>query len=571
MKDNPYISLLSISWKYANKKNKSLFVLVYVMYIITNSILASFPLVYGWFVDSLQYNTQDAIKNVWIYIIGYFSLVIGFWLFHAPARMIERKLAFEISSSFLENLVEKLTNLDILWHKKNHSASLINRLRKGFLGLRGFFENGFVYFQTIMQLLISSVAMIYFSPLFGSIAIGLGVFAIWVNFKYDKPFIKSLNEFNEEEHKTLAMLTDSLSNIMTVITLRLNKKIMQELDIMLKQMSPSFRQNTIIAIKKWLTANLLSSFTYAFIIVGYLYSNYNSGTDFKIGPLVALIAFITQFTVAFNNVVLNYTNIVQYYADVSTVNMVNDEFDAYKKTFNNYKSAPSNWESIEIQGINYSHVNKKECKIIFENATLDIERNRNMVLVGNSGIGKSTLLSIIKGMYRLDSQPKLLIDSVAYSNWNTLTELTTLFPQDPEIFENTILFNLTMGIPFETAEIDEACRIACIDEFIESLSEGINTKIVENGNNLSGGQKQRLALARGVLAAKNNSIVLLDEPTSNIDPQTEIKIFKNLFEHWSDKVLICTTHNTEIQNLFKIKLKIENKQILNEDIPTSFS
>lgn len=565
MKYNPYISLLSISWKNAHNKNKSLFILIYVLFVITNSILASFPLIYGWFVDSLQYHTEDAIKSVWLYILAYFSLIIGFWVFHAPAKMLERKLAFEISSVFLKDLVGKLTNMDVLWHKKNHSASLINRLRKGFLGLRGFFENGNMYFQTVMQLLISSIAIVCFSPLYGSIAICLGGFAIWMNFRYDKPFINSLNEFNEEEHKTLAFLTDSLSNILTVITLRLNKKIMQELGIMMKRMSSSFWQNTIIAIKKWFTANFLSSLTYAIIIIGYVYSNYDSETNFNIGPLVALIGFITQFTVAFNKVVMHYTNIVRYYADVRTVNKVNNEYNNYKKKFDNFLSAPLDWKSIQIEGIDYSYEEKEKSKVILKNANLKIERNKNIVLIGNSGIGKSTLLSILKGIYKLDSFPFLSIDNIKYNHWNTLTELSTLFPQDPEIFENTVLFNLTMGIPFEQHEINEACRIACIDDLIAKLPDGIDTTVEEKGNNLSGGQKQRLAIARGVLAAKNSSIVLLDEPTSNIDPKTEIKIFENLFKHWKDKVFICTTHSTNIQNLFEIKLKIEEKQIFNED------
>ncbi|MEJ0079575.1 MAG: ATP-binding cassette domain-containing protein [Puia sp.] len=83
--------------------------------------------------------------------------------------------------------------------------------------------------------------------------------------------------------------------------------------------------------------------------------------------------------------------------------------------------------------------------------------------------------------------------------------------------------------PFEENEILEVCDTAHFTEVLKQLPKGLQSSIMEKGVNLSGGQKQRLALARGILAAKSSNIILLDEPTSSVDPKTEIQIYEKTF------------------------------------------
>jgi ATP-binding cassette subfamily B protein len=125
-----------------------------------------------------------------------------------------------------------------------------------------------------------------------------------------------------------------------------------------------------------------------------------------------------------------------------------------------------------------------------------------------------------------------------------------LIPQEPEIFENTIRYNITMGVSYDDADILKACKIACFDTVLEQLSHGLNTDIREKGVNLSGGQKQRLALARGVFAAQDSDIILLDEPTSSIDGLTERQIYGNLFKAFKGKVIIASIHRLHLLNEF---------------------
>ena len=116
----------------------------------------------------------------------------------------------------------------------------------------------------------------------------------------------------------------------------------------------------------------------------------------------------------------------------------------------------------------------------------------------------------------------------------------------PKYFENTIAYNLTLDLPFPSADVEAACAASHFSEVVAELPRGLDSNIQEKGVNLSGGQKQRLALARGILAAAESDVVLLDEPTSSVDPKTEALIYQRLFEAFSGKAmdflppLVCT-------------------------------
>ena len=142
-----------------------------------------------------------------------------------------------------------------------------------------------------------------------------------------------------------------------------------------------------------------------------------------------------------------------------------------------------------------------------------------------------------------------------------ISNYVTFFPQEPEIFENTIAYNITLGLSCESKLMEEICENVHFSEVIAQLPNGLESNIVEKGVNLSGGQKQRLALARGVFAAQDSEIILLDEPTSSVDPMTESKIYKNLFERFNDQVIISSLHRLHLLPLFDYIYVMEGGQV----------
>lgn len=188
-----------------------------------------------------------------------------------------------------------------------------------------------------------------------------------------------------------------------------------------------------------------------------------------------------------------------------------------------------------------------------EGLSFTLREGETLGIVGESGSGKTTLLSLLRGLYQPEPGLEIDVDGGEpiqpkdIQTWlDRLNEAVTLFPQEPEIFENTIAYNITLGLPFSEAEIIDVCDTAHFTEVVRNLPQGLGSDIREKGVNLSGGQKQRLALARGILAARDSSLALLDEPTSSIDPRTEAMIYDNLFTAFSDKAIISSIHRLHL-------------------------
>jgi len=544
---NPYISLLSTAWRYARQQKKR-YLLIYGLFVMANIVLALHPLLYGWFVESVQKDSDAVLRNVWWYAGAYIGLTLLEWAFHGPARVMERKLAFDLSKNFLDELYHQSLHLPIRWHQDHHSGATINRIRKAYEALKDFFQNGFMFLHAFSKFVFSFVAIVYFSPVFGSIGVGIGIITVWVIFQFDKPFIKALDETNEKEHVVSSTLFDSLSNIITVITLRLEKRMQISLMDKVADVFPPFKRNVLINEWKWFVASLFIGLIYVTVTTGYIYQNYTPGSVFLVGGLVTLLGYVNQFTSVFQDVAWQYTEIIRYNTEVQTARTIGEAYQQQHRP-EEIQPLPENWKQITISNLSFSHadVYKAEQKAhSLHNLNIRIKRGQRIAFIGESGSGKSTLLALLRGLYDAEKSVSLEVDKKPGFPLEIISQTVTLFPQDPEIFENTIAYNITLGLPFSNEEILAVCQTAQFASVIEKLPNGLDSNIQEKGVNLSGGQKQRLALARGVLAARSSDIILLDEPTSSVDPKTEALIYDHMFEEFKDKAVLSALHRLHL-------------------------
>ena len=167
---------------------------------------------------------------------------------------------------------------------------------------------------------------------------------------------------------------------------------------------------------------------------------------------------------------------------------------------------------------------KKHKRSALFNVSFKIESGETIGVIGGTGSGKSTLVSLISRLYDV-SQGEVLVGgrNVKTYDLKALRSAVSVMLQSNILFSGSILDNLRWGHPQATqADCERACRLACADEFIEQMPEGYNTHIEQGGTNVSGGQKQRLCIARALL--KQPKILILDDSTSACDTATDAKI-----------------------------------------------
>jgi ATP-binding cassette subfamily B protein len=561
---NPYISLLGTAWRYARRERKK-YVLVYVLFIGANLVYSLNPILFGWFIGKIQRDTQHILHYTMLYVAGYIGIKFIQWCFHGPARIMERTLAFHLSRNFLQERYHQVLHLPVKWQQDHHSGATINRIRKAYEALREFFDRGFIYINALCKFFISVAAILYFSPLYGGIAVVMGFLTVFVIRTFDKPFVTTLEEVNEKEHIVSSTLFDSLSNIMTVITLRLERSMETGLLGKVNQILRPFRKSAVINEWKWFCAEMMIVCIYGVITFGYIYQHWVPGQVFYVGSLVTLLAYVNQFTSVFQDVAWQYTEIVQSNTYVQTASVISKAF-AEQHRADEPAPLPEEWRTLELRHLNFSHrpfYDPGQGAQSLHDLNITIRRGQRIALIGESGSGKSTLLSLLRGLYLPQPGMAIEIDGQKAS-LDQVNEAVTLFPQEPEIFENTLEYNVTLGLPFPEEEIMEVCGSAHFTEVIRQLPQGLGSDIREKGVNLSGGQKQRLALARGILAARDSDFVLLDEPTSSVDPRTEAMIYEGLFKAFSDKAIVSSMHRLHLLPRFDYVYILHQGRIVGE-------
>lgn len=256
------------------------------------------------------------------------------------------------------------------------------------------------------------------------------------------------------------------------------------------------------------------------------------------GDLTALFSYATQILMALMMLSMVFTMITISLASARRIAEVLEE----KTDIANPTSAEMTVRdgSIRFEQVSFAYAAKADKKVLSD-IDLSIASGRTVGVIGGTGSSKSSLVQLIPRLYDVSSGQLLLggVDVRKY-DLDVLRNAVAMVLQKNELFSGTIKENLRWGNENATdEEIEEACRLACADEFIQSFPDKYDTYIEQGGSNVSGGQKQRLCIARALL--KKPKVLILDDSTSAVDTKTDASIQKSFAEFIPDttKIIIA--------------------------------
>lgn len=249
----------------------------------------------------------------------------------------------------------------------------------------------------------------------------------------------------------------------------------------------------------------------------------------------------------------------EYYYAVSSLKRVNHLLDIDIEDF----STRTNFEilgNVQLHHLSFSYNGERD---ILSNISLEIKAQEKVIILGDSGSGKSTILKLLLKYYSA-KRNMIYVDGIDVNDYSILNirNYISCVCQNEILYTDTIKNNIILNRNITDTEFMEVCKIARVDEFVKNLFLGYETKLEENGLNLSGGERQRIILARMLL--KPSQIILIDEGLNAVDIDLERKILKSIFSKYANKTIIVVSHRIENLDLFEKVIHLEKGKLKRE-------
>ena len=503
---------------YISKRMVFLIVPILAM-IIVLGIDSFFPYLQKIFVDDILLGSDKSKLGL------FFGVFLGLSLLRGILGYIKEflfdKFSLNVSKEIRMDLFKKIQSFEFSFFDSTNTGELMSRIGEDVdivwetisYGLRLLIEGIilFIISVTIMMSMSPSLTIICLV-----ILLPVGVLAILVN----KKFHRNYSKISDKVSDINLMAQQDIAGIRLVKAFAREK---YETEKFLKVNKDYYDLNIT-------QARILSNFLPVIDIL----TNLTPVAMIIYGGYLVIKGNITMGTLlAFSSYILNLSFCVKNIGGL--VNMMSQNRASMDKIFNILKRKPqiTSMENsynpdkvkgeIEFKNVSFRY-NEEE---VLKKINLKIPAGSTVAIMGETGCGKSSILSLIGRHYDVSSG-EVLIDGVNVKKWNldSLRENMAVVFQDTFLFSDYIKDNIDFGGNKSEDEIIEAAKDSCAYDFIKEMPEGFETEVGERGLGLSGGQKQRLAIARALV--RKTPILILDDATSALDMETEFNVLKNL-------------------------------------------
>lgn len=397
------------------------------------------------------------------------------------------------------------------------------------------------YAHTISPIAIATIYSVILSLFIGYIHWGLGLLALaaYVTVGVIVPVIASKTsgdlglEFRNQSGSLSAFVLDSLRGLPETMQYGNGKKRMQQMNERTDRMNDcQEKMKRVTGLNMAVTNTAILVFDFLMLLsASYLYKEGIIAFD---GIVIATLALMSSFgpVVALANLGTTLQN------TFASGNRVLDILEEEPQVAEITGADQTTYGQVTIEDVTFAY----EKETILDGVSLDVPKQGILGIVGKSGSGKSTLIKLLMRFWDVDSGKLAIADrEIGKINTEDLRRMQGYMIQETNLFCDSIAENIRIAkLDATREEIEEACKKASIHDFILSLPQGYDTPVGELGDTLSGGERQRIGLARAFL--HDAPMMLLDEPTSNLDSLNESVILRSLREERGDKLILLVSH-----------------------------
>jgi len=536
-------------------KYKWHFLLGILFTIISNYFGVRMPLFVKTTIDSLMQNTSINSVNdaLWISLkIGgiymLLSLAKGFFLFLMRQTIIvmSRHIEFDLKNE----IYDQYQKLDMSFYKKNRTGDLMNRISEDVSHVRMYLGPGIMYSINLVVLFTLVVyQMIIISPtLTAYVLIPLPIMSYLI-YKVSAKMNFLSKKVQEEQSLLSTIAQESFAGIRVIKAYGQQKSTEKKFN----QSSDQYKNKSmkLVFVNALFIPTILFLIGLSTILSIYLGGNMSFNNEISLGGIVAFIFFVNNLTWPFASIGW-VTSLIQRAA--ASQQRINEFLDVEPKIKSSNDAKNFSFDkAIKFENVSFRYKNTGIEAL--KNLSFTINKGETFAIIGKTGCGKSTILSLLLRQVDHD-EGKIVFDENDLKNLNLelYRNKVGIVPQEVFLFSDSIRNNVLFGsnTPEVTEEqLKEATATADIYDTIKSFNKEFETILGERGVNLSGGQKQRLSIARALL--RKPELLILDDCLSAVDTETENRILERLKNQSKDQTTLIVSHRiSTIRNAEKI-------------------
>lgn len=481
-------------------------------------------------------------------------IILGILICITVFRFLKERIVARLDRDWKNELLHNLLHGDYASVSSYHSGELINRMTNDVRII----DDGLVAIvpnlaAMVTKLVAVAIVLVGMEPILGVVIILAGALVMLATSVMRK-HLKALNKkVSESDGKVAGMIQETLEKLLVVQAMDVGPEMEKRTDKLMKDRFglQMHRKNVSLFANSTVSVMMYGA---SFGVLIYSAFGLLNGT-MTFGQMTALSQLVSQIQSPFVNMSGIYPQYIALLASAERLKELCDFHEEMPSGEFDVALAYEKMTALKAEQVHFTYDRNQ----VLKGTDFEIRKGTFGVITGASGIGKSTILKLLLGIYQPDSGTFYLEKEDGNITINRSTrKLFAYVPQGNLLLSGTLRENLLLTNPEATEEeIKQAVRVSAMDEYLAELPQGLDTVIRENAGGLSEGQAQRLAVARAILGGA--PILLLDESTSALDEETEKRVLNNIKE-LKNRTCIMVTHRKAAMELCDWRLEMEQVQ-----------